>query len=128
MLFADQKPVAYMYCPIEHGSMLYEHVGYDSAYRNFSVGTILLYFVLERLFTDKIVDAFDFTEGEGEHKEFWATNYLLCGDLLLFPKHLSSRFIINIHRGYNAIYSGSVQILSKWGGKQYLKKWLRKTA
>ena len=117
LLFAGPTPVAYMYCPIENGTMLYEHVGYDPDYRIFSVGTILLYLVLEQLFADRLVGMFDFTEGEGEHKEFWATKFLNCGDILLFPPILKARFVVGLHTGYEHAHRMSTQLLSGWASR-----------
>lgn len=79
-------PVAYLCCPIEDGVVLYEWCGYDPAFRNYSPGTVLFYKMLERLFAERRFSLFDFTEGDGAHKELFATGNTMCSDLWYFRR------------------------------------------
>ncbi len=40
LLFNDNEPVAYMYCPIQNDVLLYQYLGYDPEYMQWSVETI----------------------------------------------------------------------------------------
>ena len=66
------RPVAYLFCPARDGNLLYEHVGYDPEYQRWSPGSVLQALALESLFGEGGFRTFDFTEGDGDHKRFFA--------------------------------------------------------
>ncbi len=68
VLFLHGKAVAYLCCPVVNGVLLYSYLGYDPKHADLSPGTVLQYLVFESLFEEKRFRAFDFTEGQGEHK------------------------------------------------------------
>ena len=86
LLFDDSKPVAYILCPVREDTLLYSFVGYDPAYGQWSPGTVLQCLALELLFGEGRFRAFDFTQGEGAHKELFANRAILCSDLYFFRR------------------------------------------
>lgn len=83
LLFAGDRPVAYLYCPAWKDSdiLLYEFLGYDPEFRNLSPGTVLQYLALEQLFGEGKFRMFDFLEGETEQKQLFSTKTTFCADL-----------------------------------------------
>ncbi len=92
VLFHGDRPVAYVYCPIVDCAVIYQYVGYDPEYREHSPGTVLQYLLLQSLFRERRFTLFDFTEGEGAHKELFSTGSVRCADLYFFrpsPKNVA---------------------------------------
>lgn len=125
ILFHQEKPIAYIYCPIDEGIVLYEYVGHDPDYHRWSPGTLLQYFALQSLFAWDGVKIFDFTEGEGAHKAFFATNTQQCADIYYFRPALKNFIRIILHAGSDKISRGVVWILDKIGIKAVVKKLFR---
>jgi hypothetical protein len=126
LLFDQKKPVAYLYCPAQKGHMLYEYLGYDPQYLKWSPGTILQWLALEKIFSEKNFLLFDFTEGESEHKRFFANGSVLCSDLYLFPPRFSYLFFICCYIGMDkaSVFFGS--LLDRMNLKKIVKKFVRK--
>jgi len=81
LLFHQGRPIAYVFCPVVEGAVIYQYVGFDPAYREYSAGTVLQYLLLKSLFLEGKFRMFDFTEGEGPHKELFSTRSVTCADL-----------------------------------------------
>jgi CelD/BcsL family acetyltransferase involved in cellulose biosynthesis len=86
LLFVEGKAVSYLYLPIENGIISYAFLGYDPAVANLSPGTVLQLYALEKLFAENCYRYFDFTEGEGAHKQMFGTHSIeACSFFLLKP-------------------------------------------
>ena len=127
LLFADKRPVAYQYCPVVDGALVYQYVGYDPEFQRASPGTVLQYLVLEHLFAEQRIRYFDFTEGEGAHKEFFATGSVRCANILYFQATWRSRGLVALHRGVDRNAAAVARLLERWGLKGQLKKLFRGT-
>ena len=125
ILFLGPKPVAYLFCPIVERVLLYEYVGYDPEYQHLSPGTVLQYLVLERIMTEGGFTMFDFTEGEGQHKEFFSTHSVRCADLYYFRPTMRNRLLLSLHAYTDALSDGAVALLHRLGLKTRIKKLLR---
>ncbi len=101
LLFDENKPVAYMYCPVQDSVLLYQYLGYDPEYIKWSVGTILHWFAFEDILGEKKFRYFDFTEGQSEHKRLYSTGSLLCGNVYIFPKSISAWLLVKSHNAVN---------------------------
>ncbi|GJL74058.1 GNAT family N-acetyltransferase [Nitrosomonas sp.] len=97
LLFDNDTPVAYMYCPVYDGVVLYQYLGYDPQYQKWSVGTILHWFAFEDLFQEARFRYFDFTEGSSEHKKIYSTGSILCGNIFILKNAAGMRFWIRCH-------------------------------
>jgi CelD/BcsL family acetyltransferase involved in cellulose biosynthesis len=126
LLFHDQKPVAYLYCPLADGVLTYAHLGYDADFAEWSCGTVLQYLAFERLFDDESCQIFDFTEGEGEHKKLFATGMKFCAQVLCFRPKLRNVVLVTSHAAVAAASSGTVRLLDHLGLKRRMKKLLRR--
>lgn len=128
ILFYHNKPIAYIYCPIHDGIVFYEYVGHDPDFQRWSPGTILQFFCLKKLFEAKKLRIFDFTEGEGAHKEFFATHNKYCADIYYFRRSVRNLVMLLLHAGIDTLSRGIVRVLDKLGVKTYIKKLVRSTA
>ena len=128
LLFHRERPVAYLYCPARGEVLLYRHLGYDPEFARWSPGTVLQYIVLERLFAEGRFRLFDFTEGEGPHKEFFATGSTRCADVYYFRRTFRNLFLLGLHAGLDALSRAGVGALDALGLKARLKKLLRSRA
>ena len=87
-------PAAYLYCPAEGDTLLYQYVGHDPAFAELSPGSVLQTEALRDLFAEERFARFDFTEGEGQHKRSFATGGIACMDLLLLRHTLGNRLAV----------------------------------
>ena len=94
LLYVAGEPAAYLYCPIENGTVLYQYVGHDPAFNDLSPGSVLHMEALRDLQGEGNLKYFDFTEGEGQHKRQMATGGVACADLLLLRANLTNRAAI----------------------------------
>jgi hypothetical protein len=128
VLFHETRPVAHIFCPVQEGSLLYQFVGYDPEYEQWSPGTVLQYLALESLFAEGGFRAFDFTEGEGAHKEFFANRDVQCADLYYFRKSARNYLAIGLHAGLHSASGGATRLLDRLGLKARIKKLIRSKA
>lgn len=91
LLYVGGEPAAYLYCPINAGTALYEYVGHDPAFSHLSPGGVLQMEAMRDLYAEDGLKHFDFTEGEGQHKRQFATDGVACVDLLLLRASAANR-------------------------------------
>jgi CelD/BcsL family acetyltransferase involved in cellulose biosynthesis len=125
LLLVGGRPAAFLLCPIYDGRVLYEWVGYEPDLAALSPGTVLQYFVLEKLFAEGRFQLFDFTEGEGGHKEFWARSHAQCADVYYFPTNLKNAALVGCHSALHTVSRTAVRTLDRLGWKDKLKRALR---
>jgi CelD/BcsL family acetyltransferase involved in cellulose biosynthesis len=117
VLYDKDRPVAYLYCPIENNDLLYSYLGYDPAYISFSTGTILQWLAFESIFTENRYRYFDFTEGEGEHKKMFGTTSQDCVTVVYLRGSFKNRLLIHTHGKLN----GFAELLGRWADKLALR-------
>jgi CelD/BcsL family acetyltransferase involved in cellulose biosynthesis len=108
ILFDGERPVSYLYCPIEDGVLNYAYLGYDPEYMQLSVGTVLQWLAVEQLFNEGRFRYFDFLEGQGDHKRLFATHQRQCANVFLVKANLRNTLVV-----YGQLLMGS---FSKWLG------------
>jgi CelD/BcsL family acetyltransferase involved in cellulose biosynthesis len=126
LLFHESKPVAYLHCPLHDGVAFYGHLGYDPEYAKWSPGTVLQHLALEQLFAEGDARMFDFTEGEGRHKSFFATHSALCADIYYLRRSLRNRLLVRLHSGLEAFSRALVRLLNRLGLKERIKRLIRR--
>jgi len=105
--------------------VVYEHLGYDPSYASLSPGTILQILALKALFAEQQFTTFDFTEGEGRHKEMFATDRRLCGDVYVLRERLASMALIVLHLGLDKASGGAGRLLELLKLKSRVRKLMR---
>jgi hypothetical protein len=125
ILFFGEKPIAYLFCPVRDGILFYRYLGYDPEFRNWSPGTVLQHLVLERLFAEGKFKMFDFTDGEGPHKEFFSTGSMRCADVYFLRPTLRNLLLLRLHSGLKTLSGTTVKTLDRLGVKSRIKKFFR---
>lgn len=128
LLFSNGHPVSYLYCPMSDGVLEYAFLGYVPQFARLSPGTVLQWLALETLFAERRFTAFDFTEGESEHKLFFSTHQVPCSLRLLLRSSARTKLIAGLHRGVDLASEKIGDSLDRFGLKSRIKKWLRQTA
>lgn len=126
VLFAGDRPVSYIHGPVTDGSIiLYDHVGYDPEFRQYSPGTVLQYYVVEHLFNDGRLAIYDLCTGEGEHKRIFANDFKLCADIYYFRPRPRYMFVFFVHYGFQKLSRAVTWTLEKIKIKSQVKRFLR---
>lgn len=125
ILFHQNQPVSYLYCPITNGVVIYAFLGYDPRYMNFSVGTILQWLALEHLFGESSFHFFDFTEGQSDHKRLFATNSAQCANVFFLRSSLRNMFLLHGQRTVGHFSRLIGDKLDQFGLKSKVKKMMR---
>ena len=119
------RPVAYSYCLHIDGLILSQFLGYDPAYARLSPGTVLLWGVMEHLFTEGRYRLFDFGQGYSQYKELFSTGNTRCADMYYLRRTLKNVLVIRLHSGMDRLSSHAGNMLHRIGLKTKTKKLLR---
>lgn len=125
ILFDGERPVSYLYCPVQDGILNYAYLGYDPDYMQRSVGTVLQWLAVEQLFDEACFKYFDFTEGQSDHKRLFATHQRLCANIFMVRKSLRNTVIIYSHLLMNRFSMWLGQVLDRAGVKARIRRYLR---
>ena len=125
ILFCRGQPVSYLHCPIRNGVLLYQHLGYDPRYAQWSVGTVLQWCAFESIFAEQHFRLFDFTEGQSEHKRLFATGSVSCANVYFLRDTIRNMSLVQGHRAFSYGSQLSGDLLERLGVKSRIKKILR---
>jgi CelD/BcsL family acetyltransferase involved in cellulose biosynthesis len=125
ILFDGERPVAYLYCPVQDDVLIYAYLGYDPDYMHLSVGTVLQWLAVEQLFDEACFRYFDFTEGESDHKRLFATHQRQCANVFLVKDTLRNAVLIHSHRLMDRLSNWLGTPLERFGVKARIKRLLR---
>jgi CelD/BcsL family acetyltransferase involved in cellulose biosynthesis len=128
LLFKGDSPVAYVLCFCRDGIATYDYVGFEPSAQALSPGTVLQYLMLESMFVERKVDIFDFTEGEGPQKEFFATEHRLCAKSYVLRDTLYNRMLVRAHLAMDGVSTVAGAALDKLRLKKSIKRLLRRGA
>jgi len=127
VLFLNGHPVSYLYCKVKDKIVSYDYHGYDPAYAKLSPGAVLQVLALEALFAEQRFTTFDFTEGEGPHKERFSTGHRLCGDVYVIRRRIMPISFVLVHHAVNTTSASAGNLLNKVKLKLPLRRLLRGT-
>ncbi len=125
ILFHQGAPASYLHLPIDDGCVIYAHLGYEPAHASLSAGTVLQLEALERLFAEPGLRLFDFTEGDGAHKQLFGNDRVECVDLLLLNPSLRNRVLAGALRGFDGTVERVSELADRSGLKPAVRRWLR---
>ncbi|MFA6303649.1 MAG: GNAT family N-acetyltransferase [Legionella sp.] len=125
ILFYKAVPIAYSYCPCVNGVVLYHFSGYDPQFREYSVGIVLQYLLLQSLFEEKKFQYFDYAQGEWPHKEFFSTDSVICANIYLFNFTARNFILVGLHLCVTFVASLFITILKKCNFYGKIKKIIR---
>lgn len=125
ILFDGERPVSYLYCPVEEGVLNYAYLGYDPEYMHMSVGTVLQWLAVEQLFDEACFRYFDFTEGQSDHKRLFATHQQQCANVFMVKNTFRNALLIRSHRSMNRFSKWLGTMLDRFGVKAKVRRLLR---
>jgi CelD/BcsL family acetyltransferase involved in cellulose biosynthesis len=125
VLFDGDRPVSYLYCPVQDQILIYAYLGYDPEYMRLSVGTILQWLALEALFNEHQFRFFDFTEGQSEHKRLFATHQCDCANVFLLKPSTRAKAIVRSQEMMNRISARVGSGLDRLGARAKVRRILR---
>lgn len=125
LLHAGGQAVAYLALPMVGQTLVYAHLGYDPAWARLSAGTVLQMDALERLFGESRYRWFDFTEGDGAHKELFGTNFAACSSLVLLEPTLTNRALLGARMMFDASVAQAKALASRSGALGRVRALLR---
>lgn len=125
LLSANGNAIAYLALPVAGRTLIYAHLGYDPAFARLSPGTVLQIEALEQLFGEGRFGWFDFTEGDGAHKELFGTHHLVCSSLMLLEPTLANRTLLSARRGFDASVAQAKALAERSGALGKVRALLR---
>ena len=125
ILFDRERPVSYLCCPIRDDVVLYQFLGYDPDYMRWSVGTVLQWYALEQIFQEGRFMYFDFTEGQSEHKRFFATASVPCANVYFLRRTMGNALLVHSHIAMDELSRGIGRLLAWVGLKRLVKRIMR---
>ena len=88
-------------------------------------GTVLQWLALESIFKEGRFSIFDFTEGQSDHKRFFATDSVGCANVYFLRKTLSNSLLIRAHIAMEDFSKKTGDLLDRMGLKAKIKKLIR---
>jgi CelD/BcsL family acetyltransferase involved in cellulose biosynthesis len=128
LLFLQDKPVAYVFCFCGDRVMTYDYVGYDPDAAPLSPGTVLQYLILQRLFAEGSLDIFDFTEGEGQQKQLFATDHRDCATTYYLRHSIRHAVLLRSHSALNGLGQTAGSVLERLRLKSAVRNLIRRAA
>lgn len=122
LLYIGETPAAYLYCPADGDTLIYEFVGHDPAFNDLSPGAVLQMEAFRDLFAEGKFARFDFTEGEGQHKRQFSTDSVACLDLLLLRPTLANRLATVALGGFNRVVARGKSAAQAAGAEKLARK------
>lgn len=115
VLHAGGEAIAYLALPVVGDTLVYAHLGYDPAHARLSPGTVLQMEALERLFGEQRYRWFDFTEGDGAHKQLFGTGHAACSSLMLLEPTLANRALLSARAGFDGTVAQAKALAARSG-------------
>jgi GNAT acetyltransferase-like protein len=108
-------------------SFYHVSVGYDPAWADFSVGTVLHMLVLSDIFSENQPELFDFGT-HGGYKEFFSNESYMEADFYLCSRRIYPLLAQVSHHTFSAVSRTTGAILNRFDLKQKVKKLIRRKA
>lgn len=125
LLFIGGRPASYLFLPIEAGTIHYAFLGYDPDYAKLSAGTVLQLEALKRLFAEGRYRYFDFTEGEGSHKQLFATGHVDCARALVLKRTAANRVLLAGASTFDRAVEAGSALADRIGARTAIRRLLR---
>ncbi|NRA71091.1 MAG: GNAT family N-acetyltransferase [Gammaproteobacteria bacterium] len=127
ILFKDGHACAYLYLPIVNNQYIYAYLGYVQQHSAYSPGTVLQYYAFNEIFSQKLkADYFNFTEGDGQHKKFFATDKQTCCNCLVVKNSFKMRCYLKLQLMCDGFSAWLGQTLDKYKLREKIKKIIRR--
>ncbi len=125
LLRDGSQAIAFAWCRGDGDQLIYDVIGYVPSAAALSPGTILLFHILEDLFSLARFTSINFGGGEAQYKAMFATDKQDMADVYLFLPSLRNRALLHLHWFVFRISAALGAWLERAGLKQRVKKILR---
>jgi len=126
LLFHGDLPIAYLYTPAPDGFLVYDYLGYNSAYAEHSPGTVLQYLALETLYAERRFPIYYWGYGYSQTKKVFSTREVLGADLFYIRPTLRNKLALYLHYGIDRLAVSAGNLLNRLRLKQSIKRWLKR--
>ena len=107
VLMYKNSPVSYVFCRIDRDIVTYSIPGYDPGFDLLSPGTVLLYLIIEKLFSDRRYRLFDFGGHEWSYKAFFATGKVDYIKIIWVPATVRNVLLVTAHYVLQRAWQGA---------------------
>ena len=128
LLCVQEKPIAFAWCTARGDAMSYQVIGYLPEHADLSPGTVLLYLILQDLFSLEKYRMLDFGSGSAFYKEAFATDKLEFADSYLLRPTLKNRWKLWLLWRTECFSAAVGGMLERMGLKKRIRQWIRKGA
>ncbi|MCC6916652.1 GNAT family N-acetyltransferase [Nitrosomonas sp.] len=125
LLICNQEPVAFQHGYIYGGIYYAEQTGYDPAWGDKSVGTIVQIYRIRDLIGCGVT-RLDFLYGDNERKRSLSNMYRIEQNFYLVPRKFPLGVLAYTLRGFNTLSRLGGDFIEKWGLKSRIRRFLRK--
>ena len=126
LLFGGERPIAYLYLPVEQDVLVYAYLGYDPDFADLSPGTVLHVEAMRALYQENRFRAFDFTEGDGAHKAQFGRATIDCADVLVLRPTLRNCAALAMMQGVDGLAMRGKALLDRMGLRARVKALIRR--
>ena len=125
LLFQQDRPIAYLYTPIDEAVAQYDFLGYDPDFAGGSPGTVLLYLAIEHMFREQVCSYFDFGYGNNQTKTTFCTGSFPRADLYLFRRSIVNSLLVRAHAASDVFSETCGRVLDRMGARTAVRRFLR---
>lgn len=127
-LFHSDQAIAVAFCRCYKDTILYDWVGYDPEYRDYSPGSALLFLMLEKLFSEHRFRYLDFGEGSDWYKKFFANRVTQCARVYFLPLRFVTLAVVLLHASSNLVSNFAGALLDKLSLRGRIRRLVRQLA
>jgi hypothetical protein len=124
--YVNGVPVSYALCQILDNVAELLYIGYDPAFQKHSPGSVLLWHIIEQVFSQPRLAYFDFGEGYADYKKTLSTGCIQCGNTLITSASIKNMLLLRGHMGLTKAARRAGELLDEWGWKKRIRQLLRR--
>lgn len=125
LLRDGERAIAFAWCRRKGDSLVYDTVGYLPECTKLSPGSVLLYLILQDVFSTHRYSMLDFGPGEAEYKSMFGTGQYDFEDVYLLRRTLRHHLLVSTHYRLGNLSSDVGAMLERRGLKRKIKKLIR---
>lgn len=125
LLRDGERAIAFAWCRRKGDSLVYDTIGYLPECAKLSPGSVLLYLILQDMFSTHRYSMLDFGPGEGQYKSMFGTGQYEFEDVYLLRRTLRHRLLVSAHYRLGNLSSDVGAMLERHGLKKKIKKLIR---
>lgn len=125
LLRDGERAIAFAWCRRKGESLVYDTIGYLPECAKLSPGIVLLYLILQDMFSTNLYSILDFGPGEAQYKSMFGTGQYHFEDVYLLRGTLRHHLLASAHFRFGNLSSATGAALERYGLKKRVKKLIR---